>query len=112
MITIIMGILSSVVAEIITAINKKLQGTVLQGDAAFLVAFVIAFIGAVGAMIMTPGFQWSSLTNLSQIGATFGGVFTVSQVYFLMVMQKLNLDVQAPASTVAGTTTETVKFQG
>lgn len=94
MLTILFGIISSIAAEIVTALNKKLQGTVLQGDAAFLIAFGMALPAAVLKEILAPGFVWSDLMNYAKLMTDFSEVFTVSQVYFLLIVQKLNLDVK------------------
>jgi hypothetical protein len=96
----ILGILSSTVAEIVTALNKKLNGTVLAGDAAFLIALFVSLVGAVAKTMIAPGFTWSMLTDWATIGTTFGGIFAVSQVYFVFIVKKLNLDVPAtPANS-------------
>ena len=95
MITILLGIISSTLAEVVTAINKRLQGTVLQGDAAFLIAFGMAMVGAIAKEVMAPGFTIGDLTNWQSLVQTFGEVFAVSQVYFIFVVEKLHLDVQS-----------------
>lgn len=97
MLTILLGILSSVAAEVVTALNERLKNTVLKGDGAFLLAFGMAAVGAAIKEVMLPGFQISDLTNMTKLAADFSEIFAVSQVYFLLVMQKLNLDVQSPA---------------
>jgi cystathionine beta-lyase/cystathionine gamma-synthase len=110
MLTILLGILSSVFAEIVTALNKHLQGTVLKGDAAFLVAFGMALVASIVHEVMVPGFQIAMLLNWQTMVATFSEVFAVSQVYFLFIMQKLQLDVNtapAPVSTTVTTTPPT-----
>ena len=107
MITILLGILSSVAAEVVTALNKKLQGTVLSGDAAFIIVFGISIVGAVIKEIVTPGFTWPALTDYATLTSDFAQVFAVSQLYFIFVMKKLSLDIPvtqtntivAPAST-------------
>lgn len=98
MVTILLGIISSTLAEVVTALNKKLQGTVLQGDAAFLIVFAISLVGAVAKEVFMPGFAWVDLRNVQQLTATFAEIFSTSQVYFIFVVQKLDLDVQ-PIST-------------
>ncbi|MBU6390534.1 hypothetical protein KGQ31_03235 [Patescibacteria group bacterium] len=90
--TILLGILSSVVAEVITKINKVLQGTVLQGDGAFLLAFGVAIVGALLKVGLTPGLH---ITDISALSAYFAQVWTVSQVFFTFVVSKLGLTVQA-----------------
>lgn len=100
---ILLGIVSSVVAEIVTAINKKLSGTVLKGDAAFLLVFAISFVGAFVKEITMPGFTWAMLGDWQTLATTFGEIFTVSQVYFMFIMQKLNLDVQPEGTVVTAT---------
>lgn len=93
--TIILGILSSSIAEIVTALNKKLDGTVLKGDAAFLVALAMALPVALLKEILMPHFTFADLTNYTKLVADFSEVFAISQVYFMFVVQKLNLDVSS-----------------
>ena len=93
MITILLGIISSTVAEIVTALNKKLSGTVLQGDAAFLIAFAVAIVGAVVKEVTAPGFTLPALTDWNTLTTDFAQIFSISQVYFIFVTKKLNLDV-------------------
>lgn len=102
MITILIGIVSSVAAEIVTAINKKLANTVLRGNAAFLLAFAVSVVGAFVKEVITPGFSWSVFLNYQELGATLTEIWTVSQIFFIFVTQKLDLDVQSePTGTVA-----------
>ena len=108
MITILLGIISSTVAEVVTALNKKLTGTVLQGDAAFIIAFGISAVGAFIKEIMLPGFTWSDFTHYSTLVSDFAQVFAVSQIYFIFITKKLGLDVQDPTTTVVTTTQSTV----
>ena len=96
MITILLGIISSTVAEIVTALNKKLSGTVLQGDAAFLIAFCIAIIGALVKEVTAPGFTIPQLTDWTTLSSDFAQIFAISQVYFVFVTKKLGLDVPTP----------------
>lgn len=95
MLTLLWGVVSSMAAEVVTALNKRLQGTVLQGDAAFLVALGMAVVGGTFKEVMAPGFQWSDLMNIAKLATDWSEVFAVSQVYFLLVVEKLNLDVQS-----------------
>lgn len=95
MLTILLGILSSVATEVVTAINARLQNTVLKDDGAFLLAFGMAVPAAIIKEIVAPGFVWHDLTNFHHLYASFGEVFAVSQVYFVFVAQKLNLDVKS-----------------
>lgn len=95
--TLTIGVLASVAAEIITWINKKLTGTLLQGDGAFLLAAGVALIG--GAIkVYSTGVP---LTDLGALWASFTQVWAVSTVFFLGVVQVLGLDVK-PASTTSG----------
>lgn len=107
-VTIILGIVSSLFTELVTALNAKLKNTVLKGDAAFLLAFAVAFIfAAVKTILFTPGFVWNDWPTLA---TEFGAIFTVSQVYFILIMQKLNIDVATPSMVTmpANGTTGTV----
>ncbi len=99
LLVILLGIATSTIAEVVTAVNKKLNGTLLQGDGAFLVAFGLALIGAIFREVTIPGFQLSTLTNWQHLTATFGEIFSISQVYFLFVVKKLSLDVGSPTQT-------------
>jgi hypothetical protein len=99
--SILLGILSSIASETVTFINKKLKGTVLAGTAAFLIAFGMSIVIAVAKQLYTSGFEISSLTHWSSISATFGQVFTWSQVYFTLIVKKLTLDVQPKEGPVA-----------
>ena len=83
----LLGIGSSVLAELISALSKKLQGTPLQGSASFIVAAAIAFVGA-GVKVLANGGQGS-------LAADFFQVFTVSEAYFNIVAQNLNLTVSS-----------------
>lgn len=89
-ISILLGIVSSVVAEFITFVNKKLSGTVLKGNGAFLVIFAIALIGA-AIKQATSGIQ---IANLNDFIYQFGIIFSASQVYFTLIATKLGLVVQ------------------
>ena len=89
MLTLLLGICSSLAAEVVTWINKKLTGTVLSGDGAFLLAFFLAFVGA-SIKEFTTGVQ---LTNWLVLGQTFMVIFGVSQTWFWVIAKKLNLTV-------------------
>jgi hypothetical protein len=88
--TISLGVLSSLVAEVITWINKKLSGTVLKGDGAFLLAAFVALIGG-AFQVWHAGIP---LTNLDALWVSFVQIWAVSQVFFLGVVQMFGLDVQ------------------
>lgn len=104
--TILLGILSSVATEVVTAINAKLEGTVLKGDGAFILSFGIALPAAIVKEFMMPGFDFHMLLNYQQLAANFSEIFAISQVYFLFVAQKLGLDL--PSGTTKTTTTAVV----
>ncbi len=113
LLVILLGIVSSTVAEIVTALNKKLNGTLLQGDGAFLIAFALALVGAIVKEIATPGFSFSQLGNIANLTATFTEVFATSQLYFLFVVKKLSLDVgstpiQTPTQIQSGTSSPSI----
>ena len=108
--TILLGIAASVFTEVATALNKLLNGTVLKGDGAFLLAFAMAFVAALIKEAMLPGFTFGELLNFQQLGAFFAETFTVSQVFFLAIYARLGLNIQqdgtvkgpAPVAPVAG----------
>lgn len=106
--TILLGIVSSTVAEIVTAINKKLQGTVLQGTAAFLLALLFALIGGAIKVFYIDAVPFPTLgdfTAWKSLYPAFAEVWTISQIYFLIVTKNLNLDVQAPKVLTPSTMT-------
>lgn len=99
--TILFGILTSTLSEIITAFNKKLSGTVLKGDGAFIIALVIALVGGSVKVFYVDGTPLPtslSYVSLKALWPAFAQVWTVSQIYFLYVTQKLNMDVPTPPS--------------
>jgi hypothetical protein len=89
-----LGVLSSVATELVTWINKKLSGTVLKGNGAFLLAGAVAIVGAAIKVFATgvPLNDWGGITT------AFAQVWTVSQVFFLVVVQTLGLDVSSTTS--------------
>lgn len=102
MLVILIGILSSVASEVVTALNNKLKGTVLQGDAAFLVAGVVSVFGAAFKVFYFDGVALPSMSDLSAwkaVAPAFTEVWTVSQLFFTLVTSKLSLDVKQPTST-------------
>ncbi len=89
--TIALGVASSIAAEVIVWLNKKFNGTVLQGLGAFVLATFIAFVGAmvkIAFQTNVTSIDWATLASY------FSQVFTVSQVWFYVIVQKLGLDVK------------------
>lgn len=101
-ITILLGIAASLFTEVATALNKVLNGTVLKGDGAFALAFGMAFLAAVIKEITMPGFDIHSLLNVQQLVQFFSETFTVSQIFFLLIYQKLGLDMNPTTGRVEG----------
>lgn len=107
---IILGIVSSTVAEIVTALNKKLTGTVLQGEAAFLIALLFALVGGAVKVFYIDGNPLPTTydyASLKMLWPAFAQVWTVAQIYFLYVTKKLNLDVPTPPQKQTFNTTTT-----
>lgn len=90
MLTILLGIASSLATESVTWLNARLSGTVLKGDGAFLLAGTIALIISTAKFFLAGG-------SLSDWATDFSTIWASSQVFFLAVMQTLNLDV--PSTT-------------
>lgn len=84
------GVLSSIAAEIVVKINKSLSGSVLHGKASFLLAAVVALVGAA----FKVGFSGVSLTDYHALATAFAQVWTVAQGFFVLVVENLKLDVQ------------------
>ena len=97
--TLSLGVLASVATEAVTWINKKLSGTVLKGNGAFLLAAVVALIGG-AFQVWQSGvpFAWGSLYT------SFAQIWVISQGFFLIVVQTLNLDVSSTPTTVPAQT--------
>jgi len=98
--TIALGVLSSTLAEGVTALNKRLQGTVLAGDAAFLIATGIAFLGGIAKVFWHDGNPLPAVTDFKSwqlLAPAFTEIWTISQMYFMLVTSKLNLSVQPDA---------------
>lgn len=94
MITIILlGIVSSYLAELITWINKKLENTHLKGDGAFIVSLLAGLVGGSVKVFYFDHVAFD-LHNLTALGASFSEVWTISQVYFLFIIKKFSLDVK------------------
>ena len=89
--TIGVGVLSSVIAEVITWLNSKLSGTVLKGDGAFLLATVVAIICG----FVKVWYSGVPFTNVTNLWVTFAQVWTASQAFFVIIVQTFNLDVKS-----------------
>lgn len=95
--TLLIGIAVSLFTEAITWLDKKLSGTTLKGDGAFILSAAIAFFAAaVQVAIAFPG-----PLSLSALGLYFAQVWAVSQVFFIGIYQMLGLDVSSPLPVVA-----------
>jgi hypothetical protein len=102
----LLGIVSSVATEVITWLNKKWSGTVLQGEGAFIFSAVVSLVIAVFQVLSSstlPAFSWASL---AQFGTVFSQIWVVSQVVFLGVVQTLKLDVSSTTTTASTTVTK------
>lgn len=89
MIITLVAIGSSVLTELITWINKKLDGTPLKGNGAFLVVFFLSIFGAAIKMFYFDHVAFS----LSTLVAQAGEIFSVSQLYFTFIASKFGLTV-------------------
>ena len=97
-ITIIIGIVSSIFAEVVTWVNCKLQGTVLTGDGAFIVSIIVAVIASIVKVFYidaTPLPSLASFSTWQTIAPVFAQVWTVSQVMFMLIIARFNLDVKS-----------------
>jgi|GEM_PF-1596900 len=93
--TILLGIAASLVAELVTWINKKLTGTVIQGQGAFLFSFLIALIIATGEVLIRH-FN----VDVSGLVTIVMSIFGVAQVWFYIVAKNLGLTVQPSVPSV------------
>lgn len=98
--TLLIGIAVSLFTEAVTWLDSKWSGTVLKGDAAFILSAAIAFFGAA----IEVAFNFHGTLSISAIGLYFAQVWAVSQVFFVGIYQTLGLDVpSAPSSTSTAT---------
>ncbi len=88
--TLSLGVLASIAAEIVVWLNKKLTSTVLKGKAAFLLATVVALVGA-GFKVAYTGIP---VTDWVSLGTAFAKVWTVAQLFFVLIVETLKLDVK------------------
>lgn len=87
--TLSIGVLSSIVAELITWINKKLSGTVLNGKGAFILAFIVAVVGAiVKIFFIDHAASWSNFWE------EVPKIWTIAQLFFVAIVEGLKLDVK------------------
>jgi hypothetical protein len=84
-----LGVISSIAAEVVTWINKKVNGTVLQGDGAFFVAAAMSLVAATYHV-----WAMGAITDWHSLWMSFTQIWAVSQVFFLVIVQKIGLDVQ------------------
>ena len=84
------GVLSSIAAELVIKLNQLFTGTVLQGKGAFILAMLTALVGAVVKVFYFDSFAFS----WGALGVAFTQVWTVAQVFFVLIVETLGLDVQ------------------
>lgn len=102
--TILLGIVSSTVAEAVTALNKKLQGTVLQGYAAFLIALFFSVVGGAVKVFYIDAMPLPSLHDFAAwntLYAAFAQVWVVAQIYFYLIVKNLGMDIGPGSQTTA-----------
>jgi len=104
----LLGIASSLVAELVSVVNKWLSGTPFKGQAAFWIAAIAALIaGFVKEFYFNGGLplSWSELVTFSV--AAFG----ISQIWFGTIATWLGLQVSisGPATPVIATPTPPAK---
>lgn len=95
--TILLGIVTSLAVDLVSWMNKKLEGTVLRGNAAFVISLVAGLVGGSVKVFWFDGQplpSFADLTSWGAVTAAFAQVWVVSQVYFIIVMKKLGVRVQ------------------
>lgn len=91
MITILLGIASSVLAEAITWANKKLTGTLLEGKAAELIAILLAVVAGIYSAIIQFAKSPDATLSFAQIGQYVLIAFGASQIWFKTIARFLNI---------------------
>ena len=94
--TILIGIGSSIIAEVVAWLNKKFSGTFLDGKGAFVFTFAVSVSGALISMaIKHETIDWKNLS------ATFSQIFAYSQIFFQFVIKNFNLDIKKTQTGVS-----------
>jgi hypothetical protein len=88
----LLGILSSVVTELVTWLNRKLSGSVLKGEGALLLSILAAF-GAGIAHTYVTGIPLHEAWNVTSLIAVSTEAFGYSQLYFQTIAKWLDLKV-------------------
>ncbi len=90
--TLVLGVAASFVSEAITWVNARLSGTVLKGDGAWIVAGVVALVASLFKVFYLDGA--SVPHDLPTLFTDLGLIWAVSQVFFVWVVSRFNLDVK------------------
>jgi len=91
MITILLGIASSILTEVITWVGKKLTGTLLEGKAAELVAVTLALVAGMYSAIVQFAQSTDTTISFVQIGQYALMAFGASQIWFKTIARFLNI---------------------
>lgn len=90
--TLILGLATTLIAELITWLNKIFANTVLKGDAAWLLA---AAVSVIAAGIKVFWFDGGIPADWPTFLADLATIWAISQVFFLWVVQRFNIDVSS-----------------
>jgi predicted DNA-binding protein (MmcQ/YjbR family) len=77
---------------VVNWLNKKFNDTPLKGTGSFVLATFLALIGA--SLKVAFSSQWDTF-SWEVLGVYFAQVFTVSQLWFVLIYEKLGLDVKS-----------------
>ena len=99
---ILISIILSESQKIISAINKKLQGTTIEGQAGFILSISLALIVAAIKIFFID----HQVINWNNFGSVFSEVWAMSQIYFKLITQKLNLNIPSSSTQVEGQSLE------
>jgi hypothetical protein len=92
----LLSIASSIATEIVTAVNAKLNNTILKGDGAFILSFGVAFAIAALKVALTNGIDFGNpAAFIASFSAYGSAVFATSQIFFVAIYQKLGLDISS-----------------
>lgn len=79
----LLGVAASILAEVISWVSKKIEGTPFKGDGAQIVILIVSFVGAI-VKVLTGGYQ---VVDFPTLLVFFSQVYAVSQIYFLFIGQ-------------------------
>ena len=87
----LLGVISSIAAELVSLLNKKLFGTPFQGQAALWISVATALLAGLAKALFMSDFTSFTWSEVLSIGTQ---AFGISQLYFWTIAKWFNLKVE------------------